>query len=148
MLLINCTTKESKSSDTSHSTFFAIIVEDMEQSKTWYTDKLGFEIVNSREVIEIGLKQANLKRNTVNLELIELSSAISLKDSISEFNSKTKVKGLFKVGFTVRDFDTWIEELKRENVTLNGSVVIDKITGKRMVIILDIDGNRIQIFEE
>ncbi len=48
----------------------------------------------------------------------------------------------------VTDFEKWIDHLTNEKVDFYGSVVTDDTTGKRMVIITDPDGNRIQIFEK
>ncbi|NNE28372.1 MAG: hypothetical protein HKN16_01970 [Saprospiraceae bacterium] len=89
---------------------------------------------------------ANLKRGPVSLELIELSSSVSLSKDLEGFSSKTKVQGIFKIGFSIKDFDRQIQNLKNLNVTMKGDVVIDPTSGKSMVLLLDPDGNRIQLF--
>ncbi|SMD31998.1 Glyoxalase/Bleomycin resistance protein/Dioxygenase superfamily protein [Reichenbachiella faecimaris] len=96
----------------------------------------------------MGFKQANLSNGPANLELIELNSAISLQEVIPNYNAKTKVIGLFKFGFQVDQFDAWIEYLEGQQVQFNGRVVTDDLTNKRMVVILDPDGNRVQLFEK
>ncbi|WP_420581018.1 VOC family protein [Reichenbachiella sp.] len=127
--------------------FNAIIVNELDSSLVWYQQVLGFEVLNSKEFPEMGFKQANLKKGTSSLELIELNSAISLKETIPNYNSKTKTIGLFKFGFQVEDFDQWLAYLESTQATIHGRVVNDELTNKRMVIILDPDGNRIQLFE-
>ena len=52
--------------------FSAVIVSNMDNSISWYQDKLGFEILNRFESEEMGLKQSNLKRGNALIELIEL----------------------------------------------------------------------------
>ena len=127
--------------------FSAIIVRDMEVSVTWYADKLGFEVINNNENAEMGFKQSNLKLGNVLIELISLTSAVDPEKAVSDHSSKTRLIGFFKFGFRVSDFDTWITHLKVKDVSFHGSVVNDPVSGKRMVIIKDPDGNRIQIFE-
>ena len=127
--------------------FSALIVEDIDNSIKWYVDVLGME-VNSQNAIEsIGLRQANLSNTLAALELIELGSAVSLSENLPGYTSKTRTIGLFKIGFRTKDFDHWLNHFEEKNVSFNGDVVTDPVTQKRMMIILDPDGNRIQVFE-
>jgi len=128
--------------------FSALIVNDIENSIFWYTDNLGFTVLNQNEFQKLGFKQANLKRGNILIELIELSTAISAKDVVPNYNNKTRIIGFFKIGFLVSDFEKWINHLTLKKVDFHGKVVIDNISGKKMVIIKDLDGNRIQIFEK
>ena len=59
-----------------------------------------------------------------------------------------RVTGFFKIGFLVTEFDMWIDHLTNEKVDFYGNIVTDHTSGKRMAIITDPDGNRIQIFEK
>ncbi|MDT0606015.1 VOC family protein [Croceitalea rosinachiae] len=128
--------------------FSALIVENIENSITWYTNNIGFEILNKKEYPEAGFKQANLKRGNVLIELIELNSAISPKDAIANYNSKTRITGFFKIGFLISDFDKWISHLTTQRVEFHGTIVNQQESHKRMAIIKDPDGNRIQFFEK
>lgn len=96
----------------------------------------------------MGFRNANLKRDNHALELIELQTALAPEEAISEFGPKTRLHGLFKIGFQVSDFDQWLNHLETMEVNQHGQVVKDPVSGKRMLIILDPDGNRIQLFEE
>lgn len=128
--------------------FSALIVDNIEESITWYRTYLGFKLINKREFPIAGFKQANLKRGTFFMELIELDSAVAAKDVISNYNSKTRIQGIFKIGFTISKFDRWVKHLKESNIKFHGTVVKDKKSGKKMVIIKDPDGNKIQLFEK
>ncbi len=130
------------------SSFTAIIVNDIDISIQWYKDILGYETLNIQKREDMGLRQANLSNEHNALELIELKSAQSTKELLSNFPPKTKIKGLFKFGFSVDHFDEWIDHLKHFEVNLVGSVVTDPTTNKKMVVLLDPDGNRIQLFEK
>ena len=59
-----------------------------------------------------------------------------------------RIIGLFKIGFVVTDFEKWVDHLIDKEVDFCGNIVTDDNTEKRMVIITDPDGNRIQIFEK
>lgn len=126
--------------------FVAIIANDMDASLLWYTETLGFDVLNQTENESRGFKQVNLKRGNGFLELIELNGTLSLQELLE--GKKTRIEGFFKFGFSVPQFDQWINFLNRNNVTTHGQVVTDPVSNKRMIIILDPDGNRIQLFEE
>lgn len=128
--------------------FTAFIVENIEHSIGWYTQTLGFEVTDKREFKDAGFKQANLKRQGILIELIELEHSITPSNAIQNYTSKTRIKGIFKVGFKLSDFDTWMDRLTELEVNFRGNVVQDNITGKKMIIIMDPDGNRIQLFEK
>ena len=46
------------------------------------------------------------------------------------------------------EFDDWVDTLKHAKVEFYGDVVTDELSGKRMLLIKDPDGNRIQLFEK
>ncbi len=128
--------------------FSAMIVNDIESSITWYSNNFGFKVLNKIESAEKGFKQANLKCGNILIELIELKSSLSPKSLLENHPKKTKIDGFFKFGFLVSEFDKWIDFLKQAKAEFYGSVVTDNVSGKKMQIILDPDGNRIQIFEK
>ena len=128
--------------------FAAIIVSNLDSSINWYSNTLGFKVMNRIESNERGFKQSNLKKGDVLIELIELDKAVNLQDIAPNYSSKMRIIGFFKIGFLVLDFDKRIDHFTNEEVEFYGNVVTDDITGKRMVIIMDPDRNRIQIFEK
>ncbi|MEM7370032.1 MAG: VOC family protein [Bacteroidota bacterium] len=128
--------------------FSAIIVADMDTSLAWYTDVLGYEMVNQHTNQEVGFRIVNLKRADTLLELIEWQSAHAPKEVIPNFGPKTRLHGLFKIGFQVAEFEQWLEHLNGFVADIQEQVVHDPISGNRMLIIKDPDGNRIQLFEQ
>jgi hypothetical protein len=128
--------------------FSAIIVNDIESSITWYSNNFGFKVLNKIESEEKGFKQANLKRGSILIELIELESSLSPDSLLENYPKKTKIDGFFKFGFLVSEFEKWVEYLKQSKVEFYGDVVTDNLSGKKMLLIKDPDGNRIQIFEK
>ena len=123
----------------------AVIVEDLREAIKWYTEALNFKTVTEFRNEDRGIAIANLKLGSTRLELIEIANSLS-PDSL-----KTKpdpVQGLFKFGLTVSAFDTWLEHLSSFVPDIKTQVVKDPLNGKRMVVIRDPDGNRIQIFED
>ena len=128
--------------------FAAIIVSNMDTSLQWYQEKLGFKVLNQVNMTDRGFRQANLQRGKALIELIELSAALHPKEILKSKSKKTRIGGFFKFGFTVKQFDKWLSHLQSCGAEFNGKVVVDKNSGKRMVIINDPDGNRIQLFEK
>jgi catechol 2,3-dioxygenase-like lactoylglutathione lyase family enzyme len=128
--------------------FSAIIVNDIESSITWYSNNFGFKVLNKIVSEEKGFKQASLKCGNILIELIELKSSLSPKNILENHPKKTKIDGFFKFGFLVSEFDKWVAYLKKSKVEFHGSVVTDGLSGKKMLLIKDPDGNRIQLFEK
>ena len=128
--------------------FTAVLVDDFNESLAWYQDVLGFELIDQTQNKERGFAQANLQRGAALLELIALDSAFS-QEQLNDINPDiARVNGFFKIGFSVSNFDEWLAHLTESGVQFNGSVVVNPQSGKRMVIIKDPDGNRIQLFEK
>lgn len=121
--------------------FMAFIVSDIDSSIAWYQEVFGLEQLNYVSNEERGFKQANLSRGNMLIELIELDRADTL-DSTKLF------EGIFKVGIIVDELDRWVDHFKEEQVRLFGDVMTDPITNRRMLILFDPDGNRIQVFEK
>ena len=142
-LLYSC--KDTAHQDEFDTNFIAIIVSDMDTSLKWYQDELGFQTVDFNDVPERGLKQANLSAGSNRLELIYLESLV--KTDSTENKARTSLQlGLFKIGFNVSNFDQFLQN----NLDINAEderIVVDSQTNKRMIIIKDPDGNRIQLFE-
>lgn len=127
--------------------FSAIIVMNMDTSISWYTQVLMLEVINKTELPERGIRQANLRNDYVAIELIELKDVIRL-DTVLQSAGTNKITGIFKIGFVVDDFDSWMKSIQKQNPEVHGNVVKDHLTGKKMVILLDPDGNRVQFFEK
>ncbi|WP_424960940.1 VOC family protein [Ekhidna sp.] len=128
--------------------FTAIIVEDIELSKTWYAENFGFSVLNEMANEENGFKQANLQLGDgILLELLEIKG-VSNKNAEGELKELPRFSpGLFKIGFLVKDFDQKVNDLRVADVEFHGDIVRDQKLNKRMVIIKDPDGNFIQLFE-
>ncbi len=104
-------------------------------------------MVNRTEIPERGIEQSNLAGNDLQFELIELASAISPSEALEPFQDKNRIRGLFKVGLKVRNFDQWKTHLYKKEIILLEDIVRDPVSGKRTVVFKDPDNNRIQLFE-
>lgn len=123
----------------------SIIVQDMEQSKQWYVEAFGFETASQFKNDERGIAITNMKLGTMRLELIEIAKSMN-PDSLE---TKTgRLQGLFKFGIRVREFDAWMDHLTALVPDISKQVVSDPVSKRRMVVIRDPDGNRLQIFEQ
>ena len=127
--------------------FIAIIVEDIEASIAWYDDILGFEVANRTDIADRGIHQVNMRRDGIALELIETRMVVGQDSVLSQMPAGSRIAGFFKFGFSVSEFDLWVSVLREAGARFQGSVVTDPLTDKRMVVVRDPDGNRIQLFE-
>lgn len=126
-------------------TFFAAIVKDLDTSIAWYSQVLGFTVVNRTTLANRGTDVANLENGKNRLELIQIETSLS---PASVLESKQKMQGLFKIGFSVNDIESYIAILRSINPYFDERVVTDPVSGKSTIVFKDPDGNRIQLFEE
>ncbi len=139
---------QSKIEPTIEAHFTAIIVKDIDSSIVWYSNNLGFKVLDQVNFEDIGLKQANLENRNIKIELIQSNKTLYAEDILKNQPKKTLIAGFFKFGFLVSDFTGMIKQLEINNVNFHGRIVQDENSGKKMVIIKDPDGNRIQLFEK
>ena len=130
------------------SSFIALVVSDFDRSMEWYTNTFGFEVLNKTENADRGLKQANLKLGPVKLEIIELNSSIHASSLLDSTQNRVIFQGIFKAGFTIDEFEQKVSAWHDDKIVTKDQVVTDPVSGSRMVILRDPDGNRIQIFEK
>ncbi len=128
--------------------FTAIIVSDIDTAIQWYTEKLGFELRNRVELPERNIRQANLHHGHALIELIQIGTALFPSDLLADQPKGTQIAGVSKFGFSVADFDRWIEFLTEAGAEFLGRVVQDTVSGKKTIIVIDPDGNLVQLFEE
>ena len=127
--------------------FIALVVQDFERSLDWYSNTLGFEVIEKTENTERNLKQANLSYQDVRLEIIEIGSSIHPTSLLDGTQNRVIFQGIFKAGFSIDNFEEMVGKWQIDKVVSKDQVVTDPVSGKRMVILRDPDGNRIQIFE-
>ncbi len=128
--------------------FSAIIVSNLDSAMAWYTQVFKLDTLSQLDLPERGIRIANLQGERMLLELIEFEQLLTPTGVLSEAPKGTRLSGWFKYGFAVPDFDEWMEHLKAQEVTFYGEVVTDPNLDKRMIIVLDPEGNRLQFFEE
>src|SRR3954453_24104024 len=118
----------------------AILTDRYEESKQFYTEILGFNIVKEtyRE-----------KRDSYKLDLaidgvycIELFSFPEYK----ERNSFPESKGLRHLAFAVDDVEKWIEFLRSKNLDVQ-DVRTDEITDKKFTFFYDPNGQPLELYE-
>ena len=119
----------------------AILTDRYEESKRFYTDLLGFTIINEtyRE-----------QRDSYKLDLaingqycIELFSFPEYK----ERNTFPESKGLRHLAFSVDNVEKWVDFLRSKSVNVQ-DVRIDEITLKKFTFFYDPNGQPLELYEE
>lgn len=128
--------------------FSAIIVNDIDTSINWYKQHLDFNVIHRFQSEDNEFRQASIVCGNILIELIEIKSSVTADELLKNKPKRTMIDGFFKIGFLVDEFDAWVNRLREAEVEIHGRVVTDKNLGKRMLIIKDPDGNRIQLFEK
>jgi catechol 2,3-dioxygenase-like lactoylglutathione lyase family enzyme len=120
-------------------------VADVDRSAEWYQQHLGFtpdstETVGgeSRRLLRLGDFTVALSRPADFMPLGEarLGPNVQLID------------GFFKFGFRATGFEQLVGRLQQEGVRFRGEVFYDSNLGAASVVLVDPDGNRVQLFQD
>lgn len=118
----------------------AIICSDYERSKAFYTDVLGFGIV--QETFRAARHSWKLDLSLNGVYIIEL---FSFPDP-PERPSRPEAQGLRHLAFEVDEVDAAVRALNAKQVATE-PVRVDELTGKRFTFFTDPDGLPLEIYE-
>lgn len=118
----------------------AIICSNYEKSKQFYTEILGFEIVN--EVYRAERQSYKLDLSLNGYYLIEL---FSFKNSPAR-PTMPEALGLRHISFGVKDLENAINILKSKDI-ITESIRIDEYTNKKFIFFNDPDNLPIELYE-
>ena len=118
----------------------AIICSDYERSKKFYTEILGFSIIEetfraARNSYKLDLRVSD----RVQIELFSFPTPPSRP-------SKPEACGLRHLAFAVDDLDATVSYLKYQGVQIE-DIRTDELTGKRFTFFNDPDGLPLEIYE-
>ncbi|MBT2625054.1 VOC family protein [Bacillus sp. HU-1818] len=118
----------------------AIICSDYEKSKTFYTEKLGFDIVQ-----ETYRKERDSYKLDLSLGGTYAIELFSFNDPPAR-QTHPEAAGLRHLAFTVRDLDQAVKKLGEKGIVTE-PVRIDPLTGKRFTFFSDPDGLPLELYE-
>ncbi len=118
----------------------AILTDDYEKSKAFYTNVLGFTIVN--ETYREERKSYKLDLAIDGLYQIELFSFPEFKERASF----PEAKGLRHLAFAVEDMDASVNELMAHGVNVQG-IRADELTNKKFCFFYDPNGQPLELYE-
>ena len=119
----------------------AILTDDYQRSKQFYTEVLGFAVI--RETYRKERDSYKLDLSIAGKYQIELFSFPDYR----ERGSYPEAKGLRHLAFAVEDVDAAAAELDAKGVPVEG-VRVDELTGKRFVFFTDPNGQPLELYEE
>ncbi len=119
----------------------AIITDDYEKSKKFYTEILDFEII--REVYRKERDSYKLDLSVNGKYQIELFSF----PNPSERGSRPESKGLRHLAFAVDNLEEAVKELEAKGVTVE-NIRIDEYTNKKFTFFADPNGQPLELYEE
>jgi glyoxylase I family protein len=118
----------------------AILTDDYEKSKAFYTEVLGFTVIS--EVYREERQSYKLDLAINGLYQVELFSFPEYKERASF----PEAKGLRHLAFAVDDLDAAYAELKEKNVDVQ-EVRVDEFTGKKFFFFYDPNGQPLEMYE-
>ena len=119
----------------------ALLTDDYERSKRFYTEILGFEIIRETYRSERGSYKLDLAiAGKYQLELFSFPD-------FRERSSYPEAKGLRHLAFSVPDVTAAAAELAAKNVPVE-PVRTDELTHKKFVFFTDPNGQPLELYEE
>lgn len=118
----------------------AILTDNYEQSKQFYTEVLGFEII--QEVYRAERQSYKLDLAINGKYQIELFSFPDYRERASF----PEAKGLRHLAFAVDNVEASIQELRTKGVEVQ-DVRIDEFTGKKFTFFYDPNGQPLELYE-
>lgn len=121
--------------------FIALSVSDLKRQVAWYSETLGFQVVNEREVPERQIRFALLRREGAWLELLQIPQARPRTVVDPEASSASRIHGFFKGGMVVADLDRLHEQLKARGAAPLAPPAAADAGGLRSFQLRDPEGN-------
>ncbi len=116
--------------------FFAVVVDDIDTSETWYRETLG--LAAGERLREDGRYEiVNLRKPGLFVELLELADANDRPDGYA--------KGPFKAGMLVDDIHVFLAGLPDSVVVPD--IIEDETNGLLILQLNDPDGNIVQVMQ-
>jgi len=123
--------------------FFALSVPDLAASTRWYSEKLGLRIVmRSANGVPVNV----LEGGGLIVELVQRDGARSPRDGMPADSPPDLVRGIFKVGMIVDDFDGTVARLRAKGVEIVLGPYPPTPEQRANMLVKDNAGNLIQFF--
>ncbi len=119
----------------------AILTDDYEKSKAFYTDVLGFTVLS--EVYREERKSWKLDLAINGIYQIELFSFQEHKERASF----PEAKGLRHLAFAVNNIEEAVQELRQKGVEVQG-IRMDEFSSKKFCFFYDPNGQPLELYEE
>ncbi|MGJ7033806.1 SMU1112c/YaeR family gloxylase I-like metalloprotein [Niabella hirudinis] len=119
----------------------AIICSDYERSKMFYTDTLGFRILQ-----EVYRKERNSHKLDLALNDQYLIELFSFPDPPARL-TRPEAVGLRHIAFEVENVEAAIHQLQAKGILVE-SLRIDEYTGKKFTFFFDPNGLPIELYEQ
>jgi glyoxylase I family protein len=119
----------------------AILTDDYPQSKRFYTEVLGFEVI--RETYRAERQSYKLDLAIAGHYQVELFSFPEFR----ERGSYPEAKGLRHLAFAVDDVEAAAAELSAQNIPVE-PVRVDELTNKKFFFFTDPNGQPLELYEK
>ena len=122
----------------------AISVHDLDASLAWYADMLGFVETARHDFPQDQMRLAFMGRGGFELELIEIADTPAF--SAPDPGNPATRRGLVKFAFYAEEIEALFGAVASKGAQVQSSLRNSNRTGGRFFILLDPDGNWVQVF--
>lgn len=134
----------SEASQALRPSLLALSVGDLDASVAWYADMLGFTETARYEFSEDRMRLAFMEKDGFELELIEIADTPPF--SAPDPNNPATRRGLVKFAFHAEEIEKLYNKAVENDAQVQSALRDSNRTGGRFFILLDPDGNWVQVF--
>jgi catechol 2,3-dioxygenase-like lactoylglutathione lyase family enzyme len=126
----------------------AISVKDINTAAGWYNKYLGFEFGEKKDYPESKVSIGIMTKGEFSLELVQHKESVPVSKFIPDISNPAVVRGYGKVGYIVDNLEEIVKRMKAGLVKFIIDPMVNKASGSKMCIVLDNDGNWVQLMEK
>ncbi|HVO74166.1 MAG TPA: VOC family protein [Ignavibacteriaceae bacterium] len=126
----------------------AVSVKDINTAAAWYNKYLGFQFGEKKDYPESKVSIGIMTKGDFSLEIVQHKESVPVSKFIPDISNPAMIRGYGKIGYMVDNLDEIIKRMKADSVKFIIDPMQNKTSGSKMCIVLDNDGNWVQLMEK
>lgn len=127
---------------------FGISVPNLEETVSWYGEKLGFKLDYKYRMEDLDANVAFMTLNDFRVEIFELPNASAMPTSSLKLDTDLKVYGLKHVALAVDDLEQAIAVLQKQGIEfITEAMEVPNSRGERFAFFKDNNGIFIEVYQ-
>jgi catechol 2,3-dioxygenase-like lactoylglutathione lyase family enzyme len=126
----------------------SISVKNIESTAAWYHKYLNFKLGDRKDYPQNKISIGILTKDDLSLELVQHSESVPVTKFVPAISNPAVIQGYAKVGYVVENIEQLVKRMKTDSVKFVLELRESKETGSKMCIVLDNNGNWVQLMQQ